>query len=46
MILSNQVGIKQKLNIIKLNDKGRKILRKAEKSSTKKRFILKELIQE
>ena len=29
-----------------LNDKGRKILRKAEKTSTKKRFILKELIQE
>ena len=29
-----------------LNDKGRKILRKAEKNSAKKRFILKELIQE
>ncbi|HDX9590689.1 TPA: PadR family transcriptional regulator [Bacillus pseudomycoides] len=29
-----------------LNDKGRKMLRKAEKSSTKKQFILKELIQE
>nr|WP_295970274.1 PadR family transcriptional regulator [uncultured Bacillus sp.] len=29
-----------------LNDKGRKILRKTEKISTKKRFILKELTQE
>ncbi|WP_020061641.1 PadR family transcriptional regulator [Bacillus sp. 123MFChir2] len=29
-----------------LNDKGRKMLRKVEKSSTKKQFILKELIQE
>ena len=28
-----------------LNDKGRKILRKAEKNSIQKRFILKELIQ-
>ncbi|WP_430787002.1 PadR family transcriptional regulator [Virgibacillus flavescens] len=29
-----------------LNDKGRKMLLKAEKSSQKKRFVLKELIQE
>ena len=35
----------QRAKYYQLNDKGRKILRKAEKQSTSKRFILKGLVQ-
>ncbi|MES5895470.1 MULTISPECIES: PadR family transcriptional regulator [Bacillus cereus group] len=38
----DQAGVKY----YQLNDKGRKMLRKAEKNSTKARFILKGLVQE